>query len=139
MDRAGVEIVGREVSKGNAVSALGSLLPEIDAFWLISDPEIMFGEKLSNILKKCDTYKVPVFSCCQAFADLGAVLTVSADNRTIGRQAAGMAEEVLSGHRPDKKVQFPAGSHITLNLKKVKAYSLQYSDEALASVNVIIK
>lgn len=138
--KAGIEIISHEVSEGNAVSALIGMMPDIDAFWMISDPGIMsYGKERLSILKECDTYKVPVFSCCQAFADLGAVLIVSADNQTVGRQAAGMAEDVLSGNRLDNKVQFPAGSHITLNLKKAEAYSLQYSDAALASVNAIIK
>ncbi len=137
----GFEIIGQTVSgKSGTLSALGSLLPRSDAFWLISDPSIMSGkENLLKILKKCDAEKKPVFSYHRAFADFGAVLIVSADNRTIGRQAAGIAAEVLSGGKFDDKVQFPAGSHITLNLKNVKAYSLQYSEDALESVNTIIK
>ncbi|WP_207682536.1 ABC transporter substrate-binding protein [Desulfonema magnum] len=136
-----VEIIGHAVSDGNdAVTKLQKLLPDIQAFWLISDPMVMSDKKnLFKILKQCDTKKTPVFSYHGVFAKYGAILVVSADNPTIGRQAAGIAEELLSGRKPAEKVQFPAGSHIILNLKKVKEYGLQYSEDALGSVNQVIE
>lgn len=140
-EEMGIEIIGQTVSeKSDTLSALNSLLPRTDAFWMISDPEIMSGkEDVLKVLKTCHAQKVPVFSYHRAFAKFGAVLIVSADNRTIGRQAAGIAAELLTGGKFDDKVQFPAGSHITLNLKNVKAYNLQYSEDALESVDTIIK
>ena len=89
-------------------------------------------------MKQCDTEKIPIFSYHTAFAKFGAVLAVSADNATIGRQAASIATEVLSGTEIDDKVQFPAGSYIILNLCKVRQYGLEYNEEALDSVNSII-
>jgi len=135
----GVEIIGRAVSKKKqTVSALKKLLPKVDAFWLISDPVLMTTkEDLLNILQECDAQKVPVFSYHEAFADLGVVLVVSADNPTIGRQAAGIVTEVLSGGKPDEKVQFPAGSHIIFNLTKVKEYGLQYNEDAISIANEV--
>lgn len=134
------EIIGREVSKKKpAISELTKLLPKVDAFWLISDPELMSDKKdLLEILKQCDTEKIPIFSYHTAFAKFGAVLAVSADNATIGRQAASIATEVLSGTEIDDKVQFPAGSYIILNLCKVRQYGLEYNEDALDSVNSII-
>ena len=46
--------------------------------------------------------------------------------------------EVLAKEKMEEKVQYPAGSHIILNLKKVKEYGVEYNEEALASVNRII-
>jgi len=137
----GVEVMGQRVFKDrDIVPALNGLLSDINAFWLISDPEVT-SEKadLLKILEQCDTKKIPVFSYHEAFVKFGAVLIVSADNRTIGRQAASIATEIVGGGKFDEKVQFPAGSHITLNLRKIKAYDLQYNQDALDSVNVIIE
>jgi putative ABC transport system substrate-binding protein len=39
----------------------------------------------------------------------------------------------------EEKVQYPAGSHIILNLKKVKEYGLHYNEEALSVVNQIVE
>jgi putative ABC transport system substrate-binding protein len=138
-EEMGVKIIGQPVSKKQQViSVLKKLLPKVDAFWLISDPEIMSTkEDLLNILQKCDAQKTPVFSYHEAFADLGAILIVSADNPTIGRQAAGIVTELFSGGKPDEKVQYPAGSHIIFNLTKVKKYGLQYNEDAISIANEV--
>jgi putative ABC transport system substrate-binding protein len=137
----GVEIIGRAVSKADqTVSDLKELLPMIDALWLISDPMIMSDKKtLVEVFKACDDKKTPVFAYHEAFAGYGAILILSVDIPTIGRQAAGLAMEVLSGEKMEEKVQFPAGSYIVMNLKKVKDYDLKYNKNALASVNRIIE
>ncbi len=137
----GIEIIGQPVSfNKNNISALKELLPEIDALWLISDPVIVSNNRsLMDVLNTCDEKKTPVFSYHDAFAKYGATLIVSVDNPTIGRQAAGIALEVLAGEKMEEKAQYPAGSHIILNLKKVKAYGVGYNEEALSSVNRIIE
>ena len=137
----GIEIIGKVVSNSRrTISTLGSLIPVTDAIWLISDPLVMPEKKyLLNILKDCDTAKIPVFSYNDAFARIGCVLVVSEDIPTIGRQAAGIAMEALSRGKMNKKVQFPAGSRITLNMRKIEEYKLKYNKDALGSVNDIIK
>jgi len=94
---------------------------------------------LMEVFKKCDVRKVPVLSYHDVFTDYGAILIVSVDNPTIGRQAAGIAKEVLSVGKVEEKTQYPAGSHIILNLKKLKECGLSYNEEALGSVNQIIE
>jgi putative ABC transport system substrate-binding protein len=137
----GVEIIGQAVSRSkDTVPALEELLPKIDALWLISDPVIMSDKNtLLEVFRVCDENKMPVFAYHEAFANYGAALIVSVDIPTIGRQAAGIAMEVLSGEKMEEKVQFPAGSYMVMNLKKVKQYALDYNMNALASVNRIIE
>jgi putative ABC transport system substrate-binding protein len=135
-----VEIIGRPASGGNTLSELKRLLPDIEALWIISDPVMMPNKDiLLNILKSCDTQKIPVFSYNSILIQYGALLAVSVDEPTIGRQAAGIAEELLSGNKPEEKVLFPAGTHIVLNLQKAKAYRIQYNEESLGSINQIIE
>ena len=50
-----------------------------------------------------------------------------------------MAKEIISVGKIEEKVQYPAGSHIILNLKKVKEYGLPYKEEALSVVNQIVE
>jgi putative ABC transport system substrate-binding protein len=137
----GVEIIGRPVSENkDTLSVLKKLLPEIDALWLISDPVIVSDKKmLMEIFRGCDTKKIPVLTYHDVFADYGVTLIVSVDNPTIGRQAAGIATEVISVGKVEEKVQHPAGSHIILNLKRVKEYGLHYKEEALGAINQIIE
>jgi putative ABC transport system substrate-binding protein len=137
----GLKIIGGAVSENRqARSALKELLPDIDALWFISDPLIVSDKKiLMEVFKECDAKKVPVFTYHDIFVEYGAVLIVSVDDPTIGRQAAGIAAEVLSVGKMDEKVQYPAGSHIILNLKKVKEYGLHYKEETLNAVNQIVE
>jgi len=136
-----INIMGQNISEtGGSFSAFGKLPKDIAAFWLISDPDITLDKKgLAKILKTCDAKKIPVFSYHDAFARLGAVLILSVDDSTIGRQAAAIAMKLGSGKRPGQKVQPPAGSHIILNMKKVKSYGISYNEDALEAVNTIIE
>jgi putative ABC transport system substrate-binding protein len=139
--KLGVGITGKAVSKNkDFLPALKQLLPNIEALWLISDPVIMSDKKiLREVFKKCDEHKVPVFTDQDVFTAYGAVLTVSVDDATIGRQAADITKEVLLAGKIDIQVQYPSGSHISLNLKKVKEYALPYNQDALGIVNQIIE
>jgi len=138
-----IEIIGNSVAeKEEMMPALKNLLSRTDALWLISDPVIMPEKKfLYEILNVCAKYRKPVFSYHETYVNYGAVLVVSVDEATIGRQAAGIAMELLSGNKmnTDEKIQFPAGSQISLNLKKTEEYSLEYNKDGLGMVNNIVK
>ena len=137
----GVEIIGRSLSKRrNTLPELKELLKEVDALWLISDPVVMSDKKtLIELFKQCDVSKIPILSYHDAFADYGAMVIVSVDNPTTGRQAAAISQEVLSKDVVRKKVQLPAGSHIFFNLKKAEEYGLKYREMALSAVNRVIE
>ena len=137
----GIQIIAQAVSetRKDIVPSVEKLLPDINAFWLIPDPVIMGNkDNLVELLETCDKEKVPVFSYHEALEKYGVTLIVSVDEPTIGRQAAGIALELLRGEKVGEKVQFPAGSHIILNLKKVSEYGLQYNENSLSAVNQII-
>lgn len=136
----GVQIIGESVEDSHQViPILKHISGDIDALWLISDQVILSDRNvLMQVFKECDAKKTPIFSYHDAFAKQGAVLIVSVDNAVIGRQAAGISENVIAGTVGDK-VQYPAGSHIIMNLKKAKEYGLTYEESFLNSVNEIIE
>ncbi|GAK51123.1 hypothetical protein U14_02365 [Candidatus Moduliflexus flocculans] len=138
----GLTIIGHRIEKKEPLDvALTQLLEKkVDAFWLIPDPAVISNSNdLHVILERCDTQKIPVFSYNEAFTQYGVVLSISVDTPTIGRQAAALATSVLAKEDLTELVQFPAGSYITLNLKKVKEYHLHYNEDALGSVNTILE
>jgi putative ABC transport system substrate-binding protein len=136
-----IKIIDAAISESSeTIPELERLLPQTDAFWLISDPVIMSEKNvLFGVLKQCDLSKHLVFSYHNAFAKYGAALIISPEDRTVGGQAADIAADLASGITPDEKVQMPAGSRIILNLKKVKEYGIEYNPNALDSVNQIIE
>jgi len=136
-----VQIDGYAVGKFfNVGRGLKKLLPKVDALWLIADPGVLSNTKsVELIFAQCDAIKKPILAYNAAFARRGAVLAISPDTPTIGRQAAGLAEEILANEPIDERFQTPAGSEITINLKAVQKCGLQLNEDALDSVNDIIK
>jgi putative tryptophan/tyrosine transport system substrate-binding protein len=137
----GIEIIKKSISNQDDIkSALEKLLPMVDALWLTPDPVVISKlESVEQIFKQSDRAGKPVFAYSEAFADLGATLIISADIPTTGIQAAGIALDLLSNQKVTERVQTPAGSHITLNLKNVEKYKIKLNEEALDSVNQIIQ
>ncbi len=137
----GIKIISRSVSKPDEVeSALKKLLPKVDALWLTPDPIVLHEiESVNKIFKQTEATRKPVFAYNKAFANLGAVLIISADVSTMGRQAAALALDILANREIIERVKNPAGSHIVLNMKKVEEYGINLNIEALDSVNEIIK
>lgn len=137
----GIDIIKKSINKeGDIESALGNILPKVDAIWLTPDPVVLSNtESTKQLFKQIDKAGKPVFAYSEAFADLGATLIISADIPTAGIQAAGIALDLLSNQKVSERVQTPAGSHITLNLKNVGKYKIKLNEEALDSVNQIIQ
>lgn len=136
-----LSVTARAVSSPeNLESELRRLLPVVDALWITSDPVVLANRtNVEQIFRLADQDRKPIFAYSTAFAELGAALIISPDDPTIGRQAAGIVESLLSNGSFDSKAQFPAGSQIVLNLKKVEAYGLEFNEDALDSVNRILR
>lgn len=121
-------------------AALAQLLPKVDALWLVSDPVALASqESVQSIFAACDARKLPVFAYSTAYAPLGATLIISPDIPTIGRQAAGIVEEAARDPRLPPGVLEPAGSEVTLNLGRLRRYDLRFNEDALDSVNNLLK
>lgn len=137
----GIEIVAVPITETSELTpALQKLLPQIDAFWLISDPVVLADrESVLTIFNLGARHKKPVIAYSDIFANLGATLSLSADIATMGMQAASMVNDLQQEKQISQRVVDPAGSHIILNMRKVKEYGLQLNYEALGSVNQIIE
>lgn len=139
---AGIEVRGIALSSpGDVSSRLDELLPTVDALWIIPDPIVLSDEEtVTELFERCRGKKKPTFTYSEAFVDAGAVLVVSPDLSTLGRQAAALAKDLL-GSDPPRAVNplDPAGSSVTLNMKAVDALGLQLNQDALSSVNRIVE
>jgi len=137
----GVEIIGEPVRKPEDVGgALSRLLPKVDALWITPDPVVLSStQAILQIFSQSNTLKKPVFAYNEVYARFGAVLVISADLATIGRQAAEVATKILENKKIPSKIQNPAGSYITLNMIKVEKYGLDINLEAMDSVNRLIQ
>jgi putative tryptophan/tyrosine transport system substrate-binding protein len=135
----GIEVIGESVRSTSRVkSEVTKLLPKVDALWITSDPTVLGNEEaLRNLFTAAAAAQKPVFTYTSAFAPLGPTLIIQPDLPTIGRQAA----RILLDHRSGahKEIQSPAGSEVTLNLRTVTQYRLNLYEDAMDSVNHIIR
>jgi putative ABC transport system substrate-binding protein len=114
------------------------LLTKIKVFWLISDPVVMMNKHhLHEITYLCDKNNVPVFSYNTTFIDHGVTLTVSSDLPTVGGQAASIANDIMADSNLFNKIQYPAGSYISVNKSLVKKYHLNLNNDAYGLINNI--
>lgn len=137
----GLEVIGRNVSLETDLNvAISQLLSEVDALWLIADPMVLADRAaVVNIFRQAENARKPVLTYSDIFLDFGATLIISADIPTMGGQVATLLDDVIANTIDSEKVRNPAGSHIVLNMKRIKRYAIKLNKEALGSVNKIIE
>lgn len=137
----GLEIKGAAAtSLKDAQKKLTALLTDSDAAILLSDPVIFKEESApSLLLTLCDEQRKPAISFLDSLKTQGATLTIAIDTPTTARQAASIVKTLAAGEKPAKPFVPPAGSHLTLNLKKIRALGISYNQAALTSINDIIE
>lgn len=139
-EKLSISIIGKEVeSDANLLAHADTLLSNVDALWLISDSTVLkSSDNAKKLFAAAHQHKTPVFSYNPVFVEMGAVLSISADIPTTGRQAALIMNNLLKGVDGQASIQFPAGSSISLNLKRVQEYNIEFNSNALDSVNDIV-
>ncbi len=137
----GINVISRSNNGQDDINAvLTDLMPKIDMFWLIADPGVISGlGTMQQIFDTAKQYKKPVYAYSDVFIGQGAVLSISVDLATIGRQAAGLAIKMdMDDKAPSGVVQTPVGSTITLNKCVLDMLKLKFNPDALDSVNDIV-
>lgn len=137
----GLELIGKKVKSSLQIEkGVDELLDVCDAFWLISDPLVIPEEcDVKTIMSACEAKRVPVLTYHKGFKGAGPVMIVSVDEGTVGRQAAGIASDLLKSEFEGDKIQDPVGSFQIFNLKKAKAFNLEFNKEALAIFDEVIE
>jgi len=137
----GINIINQPINDAQEIGdALNELLPKIDMFWIISDPVVLSSKvSVQQIFQAAQQQKKPVYAYSDVFIGHGAVLAISADLATIGRQTASLALMMDKDKVPEGTVQSPAGSTVTLNKCALDALRLNFNQDALDSVNKIVE
>lgn len=136
----GITIIDNEINNNTEINtALEKLLPNVDILWLIADPVVLSSQKsVKQIFQTAKQLSKPVYSYSDIFINHGAVLSVSADIPTMGRQAANLTILMDTNQISDRTVQIPAGSKITINKCALDKLHLRFNQDALGSVNNIV-
>ncbi|MGZ5011042.1 MAG: ABC transporter substrate-binding protein [Methylobacter sp.] len=137
----GINVVNQPINDAQEISnALNGLLPKIELFWIISDPVVLSSKaSVQQIFQSAHQQKKPVYAYSDVYIEQGAVMAISADLATIGRQSANLALMMDKDKLPEGTVQSPAGSTVTLNKCALDALQLGFNQDALDSVNKIVE
>lgn len=121
---------------GQLILSAEKLLSDVDALWLISDSSTLSSIKNVNALfKEADKYKVPIITYNPVFMDVGAMMSLVADQPTTARQAALVSMKLTERNKYKQTIQFPAGSRIILNTNKAAAYNIKLNPDSMDSVD----
>lgn len=132
-------IAERVLDKAPTQDQVNNLLNKVDALWILPDPVVLSSEESTiQLIEMAHRQRKAIFSYNSFFMTLGATLSINADLATTGRQAALIVQTVREQGSTEKAVQFPAGSSISLNLKKVSENNLYLNAEALNSVSELL-
>lgn len=133
----GINIISQSSDAGQ--NALNELMPKIELFWLISDPNVLIGmENVKHIFATAKQHNKPVYAYSDVFINQGAVMSISLELTTIGRQAASLAIKMDQDEKSGRLVQAPAGSTITLNKCVLDALKLKFNPDGMDSVNHVV-
>jgi len=118
----GVEVVARRVSSEKDVpSALGALIPDIDALWLVPDGTVVTGDSLKFLMSTALNANVPVLGFSSELVRNGALVGLSVHYEDVGRQAGMLARKILlERYQPNSTTFPPDRFRLAVNLKTAK-------------------
>lgn len=120
-------------------NALEKLVKQSDAIMIIPDPLFLNDEaRVINLFALSKKYKKGVIAYHELFLNYGAVLAISVDNPTIGRQIAMLLEKPVS-YEKDLSIQYPAGTHIVFNKREATLLGLEVSPDISQLVTKILE
>lgn len=118
---------------------INGLLDNVDALWVLPDPVVLGSEQHTiQLFEQAHQKSKAIFTYNHFYMGLGATLSIHADLATTGRQAALQVQQIQETGRGGSTIQYPAGSSISLNLKKVSDNQLQLNEDALNSVSELL-
>ncbi|HAG94146.1 MAG: hypothetical protein CMK83_22615 [Pseudomonadales bacterium] len=127
-----------EIDSARAQEAT-QLLGKVDALWILPNPVVLDSQPhTTELFELAQQAKVAVFGYHPVFMEFGATMSINADLATTGRQAALIVQSILEQQSQASAIQFPAGSNISLNLRRVRDYQLYLNPEALNSVSDLL-
>jgi putative ABC transport system substrate-binding protein len=134
-----INLVSRQVKVGEKLDAVSEdLSAQVQAIWLISDLAVIASEdRVNSLFELTKRKRLPVLTYNDIFIEMGALLSISADLPTMGRQAALTMREVLNNRSEIDSVIYPAGSSIILNQTALEESDLKINEDAMDSLNDI--
>jgi putative ABC transport system substrate-binding protein len=123
-----------------AVRALEKLKSKIDLLWMFPDTTAINTTNVEYMLLYSYQNNIPIYAPSERFLKQGALVSLSLDAFDIGRQACGLAKEILSGNRPsDIPVIAPRTGNLGINLKAARKLGIRIPEDVIREAQRTIK
>lgn len=128
----GVELVRVRAGDGpEAVRELSRVAARIDALWLAPDLDVMVPQLFQYALRLQIQDALPVAAVTRQQVKSGALLSVDAAPRTVGRDAAAIINELLEGQKPAALLDGARANALELSVNPEVARRLHADLDAL--------
>jgi putative ABC transport system substrate-binding protein len=133
-----VEVVVRDASTPEEIAAALDPIPEdVDAIFIL--PSAFFEANIDKFVTVANEHKLPLAAPATANVWSGALTSFGHDNIPLGRQASGLARQILSGVKPGDLPIESAELFLVINLKTADIIGLDISNDVLKVTSVIVR
>jgi putative tryptophan/tyrosine transport system substrate-binding protein len=137
----GLTLVAHAVEQpGNAVTALGELMEEVDVVWTVADSHVFTPQTTSALILAALRRRVPLIGLSTAHVRSGALATLYCDYEDVGRQTGEVVQRLLDGARPeDVPVAGPRKVSLALNLRTAQHLGLDVSPPLVSEALEVVR
>jgi putative tryptophan/tyrosine transport system substrate-binding protein len=134
----GIELITREArTPEEVIAAIEQIPEEADAVFHL--PDSLFTPHVAELIEIANTRKLPTSGPSNASIQDGALMVYGTRHDATAKQAARLADQILSGIKPADLPVETAESFLAINLKTAKRIGLEISDEVLRQADTIIR
>jgi putative ABC transport system substrate-binding protein len=136
----GVGLVAVKLEKAEDVpDGINDLLPQIDSLWLVPDRIVVNRDSLRYILLLTLENQIPFMVYSKNFVKAGALLSLTVNYTSIGRQTGKMVQQVLQGKSLPSAVIPPEEVEYAINLNVAQNMGLQVPAHILETYEYVYK
>lgn len=134
----GVEVITPEANTPEEVPTLLASMPEdVDAIFMLSDSMIL--SRITDFVATASAKKLPLTSINISQVQAGALMAYGPEFTSVGRQSAGLADQVLKGAAAGSLPIEEAEYFLSLNQKTADSIGLSFPDQALKAAAEIVR
>ncbi len=137
----GLELIAVAVSHPRDLpGAIRRLLPQVQGVWMVPDSTVMTTDSIQFILLTTLQENVPLMAFSSALVKSGALLSLSPDYFTIGKQSSRLIDKILTNpNSPRGKIVYPEASYVSINLKTARILGIDIPNEILSQAGEVFK
>ena len=133
-----VELVVQEASTADEIKAqLNNLPDDVDAIFMLASA--VFEANIKEFVATANARKLPLAAPATANVWDGALTSYGHDNVLLGKQASGLAKQILQGISPSNLPVESADLLVSINVKTAETIGLTIPDDLLRSADLIVR